>query len=214
MEVKLVSVTSSRLGKLSPEDIISYCARVSNPKNQTNFVTAPKLLKYCIENKHWSPFEMASMCIEIKTSRAIATQILRHKSLSFQEQSMRYTESLGYEEYDARAQDNKNRQNSTDTLPEDIKKWFIAQQAQNWNDSYARYREALKLGIAKECARFLLPLDTQTTLYVQGSIRSWIHYLQIRTDPSTQLEHRMIANKIKEIFIREFPNISKALEWT
>jgi thymidylate synthase (FAD) len=190
MPVKLVSLTTS--DGMKPEEIISYCARVSNPKNQNNFDTAPALLKYCIENKHWSPFEMCDMTIEVITSRAIAQQIIRHR-FSFQEFSQRYAKVLNNVIYDARRQDETNRQNSIDDLPEDTKDWFKASQAKVWGDSTLLYEEALKRGIAKECARFLLPLNTQTTLYMKGSVRSWIHYLMVRTDPSTQKEHRDIA---------------------
>ena len=209
--VKLISLTSAE--GMKPEEIISYCARVSNPKNQSNFNTAPGLLKYCIENRHWSPFEMCDMTIEIITSRAIAQQILRHRSFSFQEFSQRYAKVLNYVNYDARRQDEKNRQNSIDDLPEDTKNWFIASQARVWGDSTLLYEEALKRGIAKECARFLLPLNTQTTLYMKGSIRSWVHYLQVRTDVSTQKEHREIAEGIKKIFAVNFPAVSEALGW-
>lgn len=191
---------------------MAYCAKVSSKKqNNPNYV---QLLKYCILNGHWSVFEMADMTIEIVTSRAIAAQILRHKSFSFQEHSQRYAEALDYEPCDARRQDEKNRQNSIDDLPEDVQEWFENAQALTWEDSYVRYKHALALGIAKECARMLLPLNTQTRLYMKGSVRSWIHYLQTRCDGATQLEHRAIADSIKGIFIEQFPNISAALDWS
>jgi len=211
MKVELVSMTTSI--EMNPEQIIGYCARVSNPQNQKKLDTVPKLLKYCINNKHWSPFEMVDMTFEIKTSRAIAQQILRHRSFSFQEFSQRYSKVTEYEQYDARLQDVINRQNSLVCYSKETKRWFKAQQAQNWEESYKRYNDALERGIAKECARFLLPLNTQTTLYMKGSIRSWIHYLQVRTHVSTQYEHREIALEILKVFKKEFPSISEALGW-
>jgi thymidylate synthase (FAD) len=211
MSVKLVSLTSAE--GMKPEEIISYCARVSNPKNQSNFGTAPALLKYCIENKHWSPFEMADMTVEITTSRAIAQQILRHRSFQFQEFSQRYAKAFEYVECQARRQDSTNRQNSIDDLSPETKMWFKAMQAQVWSNSESLYKEALERGIAKECARFLLPLNTMTKLYMKGSVRSWIHYLQIRTDAATQKEHRDIAEGVKKIFVANFPSISEAMGW-
>jgi thymidylate synthase (FAD) len=214
MDVRLISITQPSDGIMpNPESLSAYCARVSNLKNQDNIETAPKLLKYCIDNKHWSVFEMVDFTVEIKTSRAIAQQIIRHKSFSFQEFSMRYSKVSQYEEYEARKQDLKNRQNSTNDLTDGAKKWFKVQQAQIWTNSYDKYNQALEMGIAKECARFLLPLNTQTTLFMKGSLRSWIHYLTLRCDNATQKEHRDVANKIKEIFIKEFPETSKAMGW-
>ena len=197
----------------TPEEFISYVARVSNPANQNNQQTAPKLLKYLIEHKHWSPFEMVSFTVEIQTSRAIAAQILRHRSFSFQEFSQRYATATEVCRYEARRQDSKNRQNSIDDMSNDDRDWF--QQAQDEVEVLARkhYGEALQRGIAKEQARFLLPLSTATTLYMSGTARSWIHYLQLRTDPGTQLEHRQIAEEIKLIFCQQFPATSEALGW-
>lgn len=204
MQVKLVHITPEA------EKHIAYCARVSST-NQNNPEYA-KLLSYCIKHKHWSVFEMASMCVEITTSRAIAAQILRHKSFNFQEHSQRYSEIQGFEEYEARSQDVKNRQNSIDNLPEDIKQWFIDAQIQNNEACYELYRDALDKGIAKEQARFLLPLSTQTRLYMHGTIRSWIHYLELRTGNGTQKEHADIAKAIQEIFNKQLPTIAEALK--
>lgn len=208
MNVKLISITPNA------EEIIGYCARVSNPKNQKN-PNISKLFGYCIKHGHWSIFEMANMVIEINTSRGIATQILRHRSFSFQEFSQRYAEVDGFEEIEPRRQDENNRQNSFDDLEENDKAWFdIAIREQNRRCN-SRYKEALSRGIAKESARFLLPLSTKTRMFMNGTVRSWIHYLQLRTDPSTQKEHQNIANAIKwGIFSCKLPVISKALGWS
>lgn len=206
MKVELVHITPDA------EKHISYCARVSNPKNQKNPDYA-KLLAYCIKNNHNSIFEMANLCVEITTSRAISAQILRHKSFSFQEFSQRYAEATEFELYKARSQDLKNRQNSIDDLNENTKAWFHWKQLELQKDAKDAYDFALKQGIAKEQARFLLPMSTQTKLYMNGSIRSWIHYIQLRTDPSTQAEHRAIALECKNIFIQELPVVSRALNW-
>lgn len=206
MEVKLVHLTPSA------EQHIAYCARVSNPNNQDN-PEYSKLLNYCIKNKHWSPFEMANMCLEITTSRAISPQILRHRSFTFQEFSQRYAEVTKFEAYEARAQDLKNRQNSLNNLPEETKEWFSNILAIIQDEAYSLYEVALEIGIAKECARMLLPLSTQTTLYMNGTLRSWIHYIELRTDPSTQLEHREIALECKRIFKEQFPIIAESLNW-
>lgn len=206
MEVKLVSINPNA------EHMISYCARVSNPKNQDN-LDYEKLLNYCIKNQHWSIFEMANMCVEITTSRAISAQILRHKSFSFQEFSQRYSEATTFETYLPRRQDIKNRQNSTDDLDEGAKYWFEKAQEEVQELALENYNQALKMGIAKECARMLLPLSTQTRLYMNGNIRSWITYITLRTDKSTQLEHREIAEQCKRIFKEQLPIVSKALGW-
>jgi len=152
--------------------------------------------------------------VEIRTSRAIAPQILRHRSFSFQEFSQRYAEADTFVPSQARRQDLKNRQNSLDDLPEEAKEFFRSAQKEIWELSHSRYREALGRGIAKECARALLPLSTATTLYMNGTIRSWIHYIQLRSDVATQLEHREIANACKRIFIGQLPGIAAALEWS
>jgi thymidylate synthase (FAD) len=213
MSVKLVSITRGvgELASLSPEELIVYCARVSSPENQLNLETAPKLLAFCIKNKHWSIFEQVSVGFELVTSRALATQILRHKSFSFQEFSQRYAKATDTITYEARRQDSKNRQNSIDDLPQETKDWFVEKQDEIAALSKKYYQEALDKQIAKESARFLLPLSTSTKLYVNGNVRSWITYLLVRLEKSTQVEHREIAQKCWEIFKIEFPNISTAL---
>ena len=216
MNVKLISITQPQSqGVHNPapknaEDLIAFCARVSNPKNQMNAATAPKLLGFLIKHKHWSPFELASMCVEIKTSRAIAAQILRHRSFSFQEFSQRYSEATGMEPLELRSPAEKNRQSSADVINDPnlrIKANKIMVKAKKV------YDELIEAGVAKECARAVLPLGTQTTMYMNGTVRSWIHYILLRTEENTQKEHRDVANAIKAIFIEQFPNVSKALEW-
>ena len=195
------------------ETLIVKMARVSAPRNQDNMETAPKLLKYLIEHKHWSPFEMANMCVEIKTTRAISPQILRHRSFSFQEFSQRYadTNELGSAVVPhLRRQDQKNRQNSIDDLSSDVIGGYYRRIGQLYEDSEHLYREMISNGVAKECARSILPLSTQTCLFMNGTLRSWIHYLQLRTDNGTQLEHREIAERIKQIFCEQFPVIGQA----
>lgn len=218
--VKLVSITQSTVvdpktnNLLKPEELIVYIARVSNPNNQLNLTTAPKLLKYCLDNGHISPFSMVDFTVELETSRAIAAQILRHWSFDFQEFSQRYSEIHEYVQYNARRQDTKNRQNSVDDMSGDDKSWFISAQAQVWELSHSLYEQSLKKGIAKEQARFLLPLNTKTRMYMKASVRDWIFYLKLRSANGTQLEHADIANSIKsKVFIPNFPEISKALEW-
>ena len=208
MEVKLISVTQP-VEDISPEGLIAYCARVSSP-NQENPNYA-KLLKYCADHGHWSIFEMADMTVEITTTRAIAAQILRHRSFNFQEFSQRYATAFGYESTPARRQDEKNRQNSIDDLPVDVKESFLFFQEQVWDFAYTRYQEAIANGVAKECARMLLPLNTKTRLYMKGSVRSWIHYFQVRCDPATQKEHRDIALAAREIFCEQFPTVATAI---
>jgi len=197
------------------EEVITYCARVSAPKNQLNFDTSQKLIKYLIANKHWSPFEMASMTLQFKTSRGISPQILRHRSFTFQEFSQRYAavDSSGLVIYAARRQDDKNRQNSIDDLSEEVKKEWEARQLENWQHAFAHYTWALDNDIAKECARFVLPLGTSTTLYMSGTLRSWIHYIELRTANGTQKEHADLAMECKKIFVQLFPDTSKALNW-
>ena len=215
MHVKLVSLTQPQVSSpdrqpLSAEDLVAYCARVSNPSNQMNTATAPKLIKFLIRHKHWSPFELASMCVEIKTSRAIAAQILRHRSFSFQEFSQRYSQATELEPTELRSPADKNRQSSSEVI-DDVQLRVKALSAINTAKSV--YDELIEAGVAKECARAVLPLSTQTTMYMNGTIRSWIHYIELRTEENTQKEHRDIANKIKDTFIEQFPNISEALEW-
>jgi len=196
----------------SPEGLMSYCARVSS-KDQQNADYA-KLLKYCIKNGHWSVFEMADATFEITTSRAIAAQILRHRSFCFQEFSQRYAKVEANIEFtNARRQDKKNRQNSLDDLDEETKKWFNEAQFGVFEKASKLYQQALDKGIAKECARMLLPLNTTTKLYMKGNLRSWQHYVKVRSDASTQLEHREIAEAIKKELISVFPIISEACGW-
>lgn len=213
--VQLVAITKG-VGNLDgkmAEDIMSYVARVSNPSNQNNFETAPKLLSYLINNQHWSPFEHAFMTLEIETSRAIAAQILRHRSFTFQEFSQRYAEATEFVLYEPRRQDTKNRQNSIDDLPAKDVDWFLNAAIGVHTTAEALYQEALGRGIAKECARFLLPLSTKTKLYMTGPVRSWIHYIDLRSGNGTQLEHKEIAQEAKEIFSKEFPATASALGW-
>ena len=215
MQVRLISVTAPLIQvenqPLSPEGLIAYCARVSSPHQET--ADYEKLLAYCIAHKHWSVFEMVDMSVEIVTSRAISPQILRHKSFQFQEFSQRYAVAQEIERYKPRRQDSKNRQNSLDDLDEATKDWFDEAQERIARLSLEQYNSALEKGIAKECARVLLPLGTQTKLYMKGSVRSWIHYLEVRTDKSTQQEHREIAMAIKKIFMAQFPVTAAALGW-
>ena len=215
MKVELVGTTigAGTLNAHGAQDLIGYITRVSNPSNQMNFDTVAKLLGYCIRNKHWSPFEHASFTVEIATSRAIAAQILRHRSFTFQEFSQRYAMPSEFEIYPARRQDTKNRQNSIDDMSDEDKAWFDFVQKQVWSSAIAQYQEAIKRGIAKEQARFLLPLSTATTMYMTGSVRSWIHYIELRSANGTQLEHQLIALEIKKIFTKEFPDVAEALGW-
>ena len=223
MKTKLISLTSSfvEFQHLSAEELIVYIARVSNPSNQLNSSTADKLISYLIKNKHWSPFEMVDMTVEIITSRGIAQQILRHRSFSFQEFSQRYAEVTDIEEIQLRKSGTTNRQSSSEVfdpmLSIDCGNDIVPQQASlaiadHIQYSQNLYNSLLKAGVAKECARFVLPITTQTKIYMKGSVRSWIHYLQIRCDEHTQLEHRQIALEILSIFKSRFPNISKALD--
>lgn len=193
------------------ENLVMYCARVSNPANQTSSNT--KLLNYCLTHGHVSIFEMANMVVEIETSRAIAAQILRHKSFFFQEASQRYSEVQDIKLIEARAQDPKNRQNSLDNMKQEDKDWFKEVQEKHNQEAMRLYKEALSRGVAKEQARFLLPLSTTTKLYMNGTLRSWIHYIQLRTGNGTQLEHQQVALAIKEIFTKEYPIIAEALGW-
>jgi thymidylate synthase (FAD) len=216
LKVRLISITkpvAEEIKEYTPEELMAYVARVSNPSNQLNQGTSSKLLGYCIKQSHWSVFEHTSFTVEIKTSRAIAAQILRHRSAVFQEFSQRYAVALTNEVYPARRQDLKNRQNSIDDMSEVDKDWFEEAQNANWDSANRYYQEALNRGISKEQSRFLLPLSTQTTLYMTNNVRNWIHYIDLRTTAGTQLEHRDIANEIKSIFIKEFTAISEAKGW-
>jgi thymidylate synthase (FAD) len=192
------------------EKLIVKMARVSNPSNQENWETGPKLLKYCLDHKHFSIFEMCSLCIKIDTERDISAQILRHRSFSFQEFSTRYAEARTPIVPELRRQDLKNRQNSTDDLAPITKKLFAVGIKVLYSMSARLYEAMLYCGVAKETARRILPLSTQTTLYMHGTLRSWIHYINVRTDPGTQLEHRLIAEGCKQIFIEQFPTIGEA----
>lgn len=205
MSVSLVSITPDA------EKTIAYCARVSSSNQDNENISS--LLKYCVKNGHWSIFEMANMVLEIKTSRAIAQQILRHRSFSFQEFSQRYAVASKNVFHNARRQDSKNRQNSIDDLSEEVREEWNTYQMLHWEQCQALYQWALTHGIAKECARMVLPVSTETKLYMNGTIRSWIHYLDLRTGNGTQLEHMEIANQAKEIFKEQLPIVSKALDW-
>ena len=209
MNVSLVSITQPFISDLkSPEDIIAYCARVSNPTNQLNTKTAPKLLKFLIKHKHWSPFEMVDMTLEIKTSRAIAAQILRHRSFSFQEFSQRYSQAQVLEKLELRKQADKNRQSSTDEYQNSI---LQAKVREHVAKGISLYNNLIEDGVAKESARMILPLTVETTMYMKGSIRSWAHYIDLRTEENTQKEHREIAEACKEIFKQNLPTDSEAL---
>ena len=208
--VKLVRVTPEA------EQHIAYCARVSNPKNQSN-QGFEGLIKYCIKNQHWSIFEHAFATLEINTSLAIATQILRHRSFTFQQFSQRYADStelqLELPIPELRKQDTKNRQNSTDDLDEDVSISFNVKIEEHFKQAIEIYQEMLNAGVAKESARFVLPQATQTRLYMSGSVRSWIHYIDLRSAHGTQSEHKQIAEQCKCIMASEFPTIASALDW-
>lgn len=210
MKVELISITKPVIDKVnSAENLIAYCARVSNPGNQMNSATAPKLLEYLIKNKHWSPFEMVSMCISIETSRAIAAQILRHRSFSFQEFSQRYAtvDSVEpIEPIELRLKGTTNRQSSTE--PTKKYDWLIKL---HYKYSHKIYKYLLDNGVATESARMVLPLSTKTKLYMNGTLRSWIHYLDIRANEHTQKEHRLIAEEIEKILYKQFPSVFKAI---
>ena len=206
---KLVSVTPDA------EKHIAYCARVSNPNNQDNEKFSG-LLKYCIKNQHWSIFEQAFMTLEITTNRGIAAQVLRHRSFTFQEFSQRYasTDFLGEIELpELRRQDDKNRQNSIDDLDPELIDKLERQMVTLFSSANSLYQQMLSAGVAKECARFVLPLATPTKIYMTGSIRSWLHYIDLRSSNGTQKEHMDIANNCKEIFVEQFPSIAEAMEW-
>ncbi len=197
------------------ERLIGKIARVSNPANEDN-PEVSKLLRYLIKHKHWSPFEMASMCVEINTTRAIAAQILRHRSFSFQEFSQRYArmdELGGIDLPHLRRQDTKNRQNSVDDLTPEQTQSFYRRIGQHYAEAEDLYHEMVSSGVAKECARSVLPLNAPTRLYMNGTLRSWIHYIDLRTANGTQLEHQQIADSAKTIFIQQLPLIARALKW-
>ena len=209
MNVKLITVTPDA------EQLMAYVARVSNPSNQDNEKYAG-LLKYCIKHNHWSVFEQSSMTIEIETTRAIAAQILRHRSFTFQEFSQRYAASTALGDIDLpelRKQDLKNRQNSTDDLDPEMVEKFEKQMITLFSSAKSLYEQMLSQGVAKECARMVLPLCTPTRIYMTGSCRSWIHYINLRSAHGTQKEHMEIAEGCRKVFTEQFPAVSEALEW-
>ena len=210
MMVKLVSITPDA------EKTMAYIARVSNPKNQDNEKFAG-LLSYCIKHGHWSVFEQSHMTLEIETTRGLAAQILRHRSFTYQEFSQRYADTnLLSDEipmFDLRHQDTKNRQNSIDDVPKNKKQDLEEKIAEHFIEAMDLYNELLASGIAKECARFVLPLATPTRIYMTGSVRSWAHYINLRSGHGTQKEHMDIANECKSIFCEQFLVVSQALEW-
>ena len=211
MTAKLISVTPDA------EKHIAYCARVSNPSNQGND-SFEGLIKYCIKHKHWSIFEQAFMTIELETTRAIAAQVLRHRSFTYQEFSQRYADSSLLMEKiplpELRRQDTKNRQNSTDDLDPFDKQNLELQMQTLFDSSMALYQQMLKRGVAKECARNVLPMCVPTRMYMSGSVRSWVHYIDLRSANGTQKEHMNLANECKAIFVEQFPVISQALDWS
>ena len=209
MNVKLVSITPDA------EKTMAYIARVSNPANQEND-NYSGLLKYCIKHNHWSVFEQSTMTVEIETTRAIAAQILRHRSFTYQEFSQRYADAKLLETIELpelRRQDNKNRQNSIDDLDPKIVDKLNAQMNTLFSSAFSLYNQMLEEGVAKECARMVLPLCTPTRIYMTGSCRSWIHYINLRSANGTQKEHMLIAQAVKKIFIEQFPAVSDALDW-
>jgi thymidylate synthase (FAD) len=216
--VKLIAVTvgTGELSGQTGQEVISYCARVSNPNNQLNFNTSAGLLRYCIKEHHWSIFEQADMSVEINTTRGIAAQILRHRSFTFQEFSQRYADTKLLDKAippDLRRQDVKNRQNSIDDFGDYVKLGMQDKIRQHFDASQRLYDDLLERGVAKESARFVLPLATPTRIYMKGSVRSWIHYLQLRTTSGTQKEHRDVAEAIRCLFCCEYPDVAEALEW-
>jgi thymidylate synthase (FAD) len=223
MAVSIIAITQPTIRLDSPytkagqqmtaEEFIAYTARVSNPSNQNNTLTAPKLLKYLIKNKHWSPFEMVSITMDIETTRDISHQIIRHRSFSFQEFSQRYadpTKDLGFVEREARLQDKKNRQNSIETSDELLCKQWHAKQLQQSHEAGLAYKWAIENGVAKEQARVVLPEGlTKSRLYMSGTLRSWIHYIDVRADEGTQKEHREIAIGAREEILKHFPSLKE-----
>mgnify|MGYP003346113671 CR=1 FL=1 len=217
--VKLIAVTqgAGELAGKSAQEVITYNARVSNPNNQLKFDTAAGLLRYCIKQNHWSIFEQADMTLEINTTRGIAAQVLRHRSFTYQEFSQRYADTKLLTDLpevpELRRQDEKNRQNSTNDLDEHVREKFEGMIEQHFEESQRLYDKMLDAGVAKECARFVLPLATPTRIYMKGSVRSWIHYIDLRSAHGTQKEHMDIAEAARCVFICQFPDIAKALGW-
>lgn len=216
VELIAVSVGAGKLQGKTGQEVITHNARVSNPNNQLNFNTSAGLLRYCINQQHWSIFEQADMTVEINTTRAIAAQILRHRSFTFQEFSQRYANTNLLEKPippDLRRQDVKNRQNSIDDFG-DYKKLGMQGKIQEYfEEGQKLYDSLVSQGVATECARFVLPLATPTRIYMKGSVRSWIHYIQLRTTNGTQKEHRDVAEAIRCIFCCEYPDVAAALGW-
>ena len=210
MNVKLVTVTPKA------EETMGYVARVSNPNNQDNPNVAG-LLRYCIKHQHWSVFEQAHMTVEIETTRGLAAQILRHRSFTFQEFSQRYADSSMLADEiplpELRRQDTKNRQNSIDDIDPFVRQLFQIKMEKHFEEGMKLYKDMLDASIAKECARFVLPLATPTRLYMTGSVRSWVHYIDLRSAHGTQKEHMLIAEECRNIFKEQFPITSEALEW-
>ena len=209
MTARLISITPDA------EKTMAYIARVSNPANQDN-ENYSGLLKYCIKHNHWSVFEQSTMTVEIETTRAIAAQILRHRSFTYQEFSQRYADTKLLETIELpelRRQDTKNRQNSIDDLDPKVVETLNKQMITLFSSAYSLYNQMLEEGVAKECARMVLPLCTPTRIYMTGSCRSWIHYINLRSSNGTQKEHMLIAQAVKKIFIEQFPAVSEALEW-
>ena len=210
MNVKLVTITPKA------EETMGYIARVSNPDNQDNPKVAG-LLSYCIRHGHWSVFEQAHMTVEINTTRGLAAQILRHRSFTYQEFSQRYQEVSHIREDiplpELRSQDEKNRQNSIDDVDPAVVKRFNKEMRDHFDKSIDLYKSMLHAGIAKECARFVLPLATPTRLYMTGSVRSWIHYIELRSAHGTQKEHMELVENVRKVFIEQFPLVSQALDW-
>ena len=209
--IKLISVTPDA------EKHMAYCARVSNPANQENEKFSG-LLKYCVKHQHWSIFEQAYMTLEINTTRGIAAQVLRHRSFTYQEFSQRYADSSLLMEKiplpELRRQDTKNRQNSTDDLDPFVKQNLELQMQTLFDSSMALYQQMLERGVAKECARNVLPMCVPTRMYMSGSVRSWVHYIDLRSANGTQKEHMDLANDCKAIFVEQFPVIAQALDWS
>ena len=219
-DVKLISCTqgAGELEGKGPQEVITYVARVSNPHNQENFRTASGLLKYCINHNHWSIFETASMTLEINTNRGIAAQVLRHRSFCFQEFSQRYADTKLLDQIipvpELRKRDKKNRQNSTNDLPPGMIDEYQDKIEKHFEDAMHLYNNLLDNGVAKESARFVLPLSTPTRIYMTGSCRSWIHYINLRTANGTQQEHMDLAKQARDVFCLVYPDVADALGWT
>ena len=217
--VKLIAITQGAgdLVNKNAQEVISYIARVSNPNNQLNFDTSAGLIKYCIKHNHWSIFEQAYMTLEINTTRGIAAQILRHRSFTFQEFSQRYADTNLLTDVpsapDLRRQDNKNRQNSIDDFGDYMKLTMQKEITDYYEKGQKLYNSLLERGVAKECARFVLPLATPTRIYMTGSCRSWVHYIDLRSAHGTQKEHMEIAENCREVFSSQFPDVAQALGW-